>query len=78
MKEDAMQAGNIFAVVVAGSLAIGVAAAGAQTPGVSDGAVKIGVLTDMAGVFSDLAGAGAVTAAQMADRRLRREGEAPL
>jgi branched-chain amino acid transport system substrate-binding protein len=66
MKEDAMQAGNIFAVVVAGSLAIGVAAAGAQTPGVSDGAVKIGVLTDMAGVFSDLAGAGAVTAAQMA------------
>jgi branched-chain amino acid transport system substrate-binding protein len=28
--------------------------------------VKIGVLTDMAGLFSDLAGAGAVTAAQMA------------
>jgi branched-chain amino acid transport system substrate-binding protein len=61
-----MQAGNILAAVVAGSLAIGVAAAGAQTPGVSDGTVKIGVLTDMAGVFSDLAGAGAVTAAQMA------------
>jgi branched-chain amino acid transport system substrate-binding protein len=61
-----MQAGNIFATVVAGSLAIGVAAAGAQAPGVSDGTVKIGVLTDMAGVFSDLAGAGAVTAAQMA------------
>ena len=34
--------------------------------GISDGTVKIGVLTDMAGVFSDLAGAGAVTAAQMA------------
>jgi branched-chain amino acid transport system substrate-binding protein len=61
-----MQAGNIFATVAAGSLAIGVAAAGAQAPGVSDGTVKIGVLTDMAGVFSDLAGAGAVTAAQMA------------
>jgi branched-chain amino acid transport system substrate-binding protein len=45
---------------------MGAAAAVAQTPGVSDGTVKIGVLTDMAGVFSDLAGAGAVTAAQMA------------
>ena len=32
----------------------------------SDNTVKIGVLTDMSGVFSDLAGAGAVTAAQMA------------
>ena len=28
--------------------------------------MRIGVLTDMAGVFSDLGGAGAVTAAQMA------------
>jgi branched-chain amino acid transport system substrate-binding protein len=45
---------------------MGAAAVVAQTPGVSDGAVKIGVLTDMSGVFSDLAGAGAVTAAQMA------------
>jgi len=45
---------------------MGLAAAGAQTAGISDGTVKIGVLTDMAGVFSDLAGAGAVTAAQMA------------
>jgi branched-chain amino acid transport system substrate-binding protein len=32
----------------------------------SGGTVKIGVFTDMTGVFSDLAGAGAVTAAQMA------------
>jgi branched-chain amino acid transport system substrate-binding protein len=61
-----MQTGNIFAAVVASSLAMGLAMAGAQTSGVSDGTVKIGVLTDMAGVFSDLAGAGAVTAAQMA------------
>jgi branched-chain amino acid transport system substrate-binding protein len=61
-----MQVGNIFAAIVAGSLAMGAAAAVAQAPGVSDGTVKIGVLTDMAGVFSDLAGAGAVTAAQMA------------
>jgi branched-chain amino acid transport system substrate-binding protein len=61
-----MQVGNIFAAVVAGSLAMGFASAGAQAPAISDGTVKIGVLTDMAGVFSDLAGAGAVTAAQMA------------
>src|SRR5688572_5888801 len=64
--EDAMRAGNICAALVAGSLAIGVGAAGAQSSGVSDRAVKIGVLTDMAGVFADLGGAGAVTAAQMA------------
>lgn len=38
----------------------------AQSPTISDGVVRIGVLTDMTGVFSDLAGAGAVTAAQMA------------
>lgn len=38
----------------------------AQEPGISGGVVKIGVLTDMTGVFSDLAGAGSVTAAQMA------------
>jgi branched-chain amino acid transport system substrate-binding protein len=59
-----MQAGNMCAALVAGALALGVAATKAD--GISDGTVKIGVLTDMAGVFSDLAGAGAVTAAQMA------------
>ena len=59
-----MKTGNILAACVVGSLAIGAAAAKAD--GISDGTVKIGVLTDMAGVFSDLAGAGAVTAAQMA------------
>jgi branched-chain amino acid transport system substrate-binding protein len=47
-------------------LAAGCAGAPAQTAGISDGAAKIGVLTDMAGLFSDLAGAGAVTSAQMA------------
>ena len=52
--------------LVATALAAACAGAVAQTPGISDGTVKIGVLTDMTGVFSDLAGAGAVTAAQMA------------
>ena len=54
------------AALVATALAAACAGAVAQTPGISDGTVKIGVLTDMTGVFSDLAGAGAVTAAQMA------------
>jgi branched-chain amino acid transport system substrate-binding protein len=53
-------------ILLAGALAVGWADASAQTVGISDGAVKIGVLTDMAGLFSDIAGAGAVTAAQMA------------
>jgi branched-chain amino acid transport system substrate-binding protein len=61
-----MKAGNICAAAIAGSLALGFAGARAQTSGISDNAVKIGVLTDMSGVFSDLGGAGAVTAAQMA------------
>lgn len=37
-----------------------------QAPAISNGVVRIGVLTDMSGVFSDLAGAGAIIAAQMA------------
>lgn len=40
--------------------------AGAQTPKISDDVVKIGVLTDMSGQFSDEAGEGAVTAVKMA------------
>ncbi len=40
--------------------------ASAAGPKISDGLVKIGVLTDMTGAYSDLAGPGSVTAAQMA------------
>ena len=61
-----MNTGILGAALVAASLAAGCTAGGAQPPAISDGMVKIGVLTDMSGVFSDLAGAGAVTAAQMA------------
>jgi branched-chain amino acid transport system substrate-binding protein len=53
-------------ILLAAVFAAGCAGASAQTSGISDGTVKIGVLTDMAGLFSDLAGSGAVTAAQMA------------
>ncbi len=38
----------------------------AAGPGFSDGVVKIGVLTDMTGAYSDLAGPGSVAAARMA------------
>src|ERR1700744_2388657 len=41
-------------------------AAGAQTAKISDDVVKIGVLTDMSGQFSDESGEGAVTAVKMA------------
>ena len=47
------------------ALAIAVPAA-AQQPAVSDGRVRIGVLTDMSGVFSDISGPGAVEAIRMA------------
>ena len=38
----------------------------ANAAGVSDGVVKIGVLTDMSSIFSDIGGKGSVVAAQMA------------
>jgi branched-chain amino acid transport system substrate-binding protein len=61
-----MKTRTVRGILLAAALAVGWADASAQTVGISDGAVKIGVLTDMAGLFSDIAGAGAVTAAQMA------------
>jgi branched-chain amino acid transport system substrate-binding protein len=61
-----MKAGFSRATISAVLLAVGCATASAQSADISDRVVKIGVLTDMTGVFSDLAGAGSVTAAQMA------------
>jgi branched-chain amino acid transport system substrate-binding protein len=61
-----MKTGFSRMALVAAMLAAGCAGAAAQAPGISDGAVRIGVLTDMTGVFSDLGGQGSVTAAQMA------------
>src|SRR6266704_2611920 len=48
---------------VAASLAL--AASGAQAQ-ISDGVVKIGVLSDMSSLYSDIGGAGSVVAARMA------------
>jgi branched-chain amino acid transport system substrate-binding protein len=61
--EAAMRKATLRAAMIAAMFAPGFAA---HADGISDGTVRIGVLTDMAGVFSDLGGAGAVTAAQMA------------
>ncbi len=46
-------------------LGLGLVAGAAQAQ-ISDNVVKIGVLTDMSGAYSDLAGSGAVVAVQMA------------
>jgi branched-chain amino acid transport system substrate-binding protein len=51
-------------VVLAALLAVAAPALAQQGP--SDGAVRIGVLTDMTGYYSDLAGPGSVLAATMA------------
>lgn len=45
---------------------IGLGSFPAQAAGISDDVVKVGVLTDMSGVYSDMNGNGSVIAAQMA------------
>jgi hypothetical protein len=40
--------------------------------------VRIGVLTDLSGVYSDVSGKGTVVATQDGHRRLRRQGKAQL
>jgi branched-chain amino acid transport system substrate-binding protein len=58
---------RIARVLVCTFIALAASGALAQAKGkVSDGVVKIGVLTDMTGYYSDLAGPGSVLAARMA------------
>ncbi len=54
----------VSAVVVAALLAVNPAVLAQQK--ISDGVVKIGVLTDMSGTYSDLAGPGSLLAVEMA------------
>ena len=54
-----------FMQVVTGIAILGMAAL-ASAAGVSNNVVKIGVLTDMSGVYSAIGGEGSVTAAKMA------------
>lgn len=48
------------------ALALALTAIGAANAQVSDGTVKIGVLTDLSGLYSDVSGQGTVVATQMA------------
>ena len=52
---------SLLALAIAGTLA-----AGAAQAQISDNVVKIGVLSDMSGLYTDLAGAGSILAAKMA------------
>ena len=60
---------KLISAVVAGAFALAPMAMAQQKPAagkISDGVVKIGVLSDMSGLYSDLGGQGSVIAAQMA------------
>jgi branched-chain amino acid transport system substrate-binding protein len=57
---------RIRSVALMALLALGAGMAGAQSPGVSDGVVRIGLITDMSGFLSDLTGEGAAVAVRMA------------
>jgi branched-chain amino acid transport system substrate-binding protein len=57
---------RLITALVAAALAAGAGTAQAQTGKLSGDAVKIGVLTDLSGLYSDLGGQGSVVAAQMA------------
>jgi branched-chain amino acid transport system substrate-binding protein len=57
---------RIRSVALMTLMALGAGMAGAQSPGVSDGVVKIGLITDMSGFLSDLTGEGAAVAVRMA------------
>lgn len=60
-----MKALQVLSLASAMGLAFSAATVNAQSK-VSDNVVRIGVLTDMSGPYSDIAGKGSVTAAQMA------------
>ena len=59
---------NLLASLITGALATcaGLAHADPAQSGISDNTVRIGVLTDMSGVYSDLGGQGSAIAARMA------------
>lgn len=65
MEDESLKRTLLAALICAGLIAHFGATAYAATKA-SDGVVKIGVLTDMSGPYSDLAGPGSVAAVQMA------------
>ena len=57
---------KIQMALAASACALAIGAAQAQSGGISDNVVKVGVLTDMSGPYSAIGGQGSVTAARMA------------
>jgi branched-chain amino acid transport system substrate-binding protein len=57
---------NVFKCSLVGLAVAAALAAGAAQAQISDGVIKIGVLSDMSSLYTDLAGAGSVAAAKMA------------
>ena len=57
---------KLFLSVFGIGLALVMAVCGASAAGLSDGVLKVGVMTDMSGAYSDLSGPGSALAAQMA------------
>jgi branched-chain amino acid transport system substrate-binding protein len=64
--EETMAKHLTCALVLLAGFAGACGSAAAQQPAISDDVVRIGVMTDMSGQFSDESGKGAVTAVQMA------------
>jgi branched-chain amino acid transport system substrate-binding protein len=61
-----MKRNLLVAAIAAVFAAVGSGAFAQQAPKLSGGGIRIGVMTDMSGLYSDLAGQGSVHAAQMA------------
>src|ERR1700739_1133744 len=61
-----MKAGINKTLIAAAAVVLFASNVSAQTAGISDDVVKIGVMTDMSGQFSHESGEGAVTAVRMA------------
>ena len=57
---------KLLSALICAALMIHVGATAEAASKISDGVVKIGVLTDMSGTYSDLAGPGSLIAVQMA------------
>jgi branched-chain amino acid transport system substrate-binding protein len=58
--------GRLVSVVCAALAVLAAGAAQAQAPAISNGTVRIGVLSDMSGLYSDLGGSASVISVQMA------------
>jgi len=56
----------VLSIFLGAAMAVATAGALAAETGISDGVVRIGVLTDLSGIYSEIGGQGSVVAAQMA------------